>query len=695
MKVSPIKVIFNNSLYIIWAVFVAALFTLYSGTLSHSYGSSIANWPGFAKKLLQIDIFLYSKDLFFSFTGMACFTLACISLGSLFINRPEASEKLSYSGWVGNFVTAFLLGEIALSFILLELGVLESLSRINTFIVLLTGAAAGMVSFKNFLKAYPKNRYKGGFISKSESVMLWLSLMILASTIFLTPARISYDSTALYFSGSKLTAMINRFIFFQNEGFVVSAFHTGILYTALIQIAGDQAARFLSWISGLFIILISMALADEIGLSCKSKLIALALLVTSTAFMDPFGDGKIELSATLTTITAIFWLVKAEKGDYLKNYILAGIFAGFSIISRPYNLVLLGGFIALLFFVNKTPLLPRVKNYITLSIPILIMVSLHLTANWLILGDFLAPLHNTAKVTPEIWQWSGFDPEYIWVARIFFPLVATFLNTPQSMGNITPIILIFLPVFFSRKARNNLRLSRDLIKISLISFFILTTWIMVYFTIFEIRYVFFLWIIICLAAAEMISASLETLEPFNQKVFSGIIVLLLLYMCGRNVFIAVDAYAPIDENGAPQCNDSPFCSYLSPLNQNAAQGDRVLGLSAFRYYFRPDLFACSSKADEYLIIRNALKNSKEDFWVEVHNQGYRYIAYEENYSMRHQNIDFLPTISAAPSWVKLEKLSETFDGYFSTYKIEYINAPNQINKKCVIDNGIWLVQDIP
>lgn len=695
MKALKIKNIVGSSLNIFWAVLIAILFTFYSGTISHLYDSSFANWHKFSYKFLHIDFFSYIQNLIFSSIGTMCFILACISLGGIFINKYYMSENNSLSDWAGTFVTAFLFGEIITSFILIALSALAKLTLVSTIIVLLLGSGIGVLSFKKLIGACPKKSEKCGNKSIFEKLTLWLSMAILVSAILFTTTRISYDSTAFYFSDSKLTALTNRLSFFPNDGFLVSSFHTGILYTALIQIAGDQAARFLSWISGLFIILISMALADEIGLSRKSKLIALALLVTSTAFMDPFGDGKIELSATLTTITAIFWLVKAEKGDYLKNYILAGIFAGFSIISRPYNLVLLGGFIALLFFVNKTPSLPRVKNYITLSIPILIMVSLHLTANWLILGDFLAPFHNTAKVTPEIWQWSGFGPKYIWVARIFFPLVATFLNTPQSMGNITPIILIFLPLFFSRKTRDKLRLSRDLIKISLISFFILTTWIMVYFTIFEIRYVFFLWIIIYLASAEMISASLEILEPFNQKVFSGIIVLLLLYMCGRNVFIAVDAYAPIDENGAPQCNDSPFCSYLSPLNQNAAQGDRVLGLSAFRYYYRPDLFACSSKADEYLKIQNALGKSNEDFWIEVYNQGYMYIAYEENYSMRHLNIDFLPTLNATPNWIKLEKLSETFDGYFSTYKIEYINAPSQINKKCANDNGIWLVQDIP
>lgn len=695
MKVISIKNIIINSFYIFWATFTIILFTFYSGTISHLYDSSFANWHKFMPKLLQIDLFIYTRELLVSLTGVLFFTTACISTGSIFINKYDTLGKKVLSNWSSAFVTAFLLGEIVFSYILIGISTLAKLTPINTITIILLGSGIGALSFKNLIQKYTKQKCISNNTSKFEKLFFFLSILILASTMLFTTARISYDSTAFYFSNSKLIAATNRLVFFPNDGFVVSSFHIGIVYTALIQAVGDQAARFLSWINGLFIIFISIALADEMGLSRRAKLITLGLLITSTAFMDPFGDGKIEIPTTLFVLTSIYWLITAEKGMHQKHYLFAGIFAGFSIISRPYNLILLGSFIALLFIVNKTPLPLRVKFYITLSAPILIMLAFHLTINWLILGDFLAPLHNTSKVNPEIWQWAGFDPKNIWIARIFFPFVATFLNTPQSMGNISPIILTFLPIFFTGKTRSRLSLSKYLIKISLISLLILTTWIMVYFTILEIRYVFFLWIIIYISTAAIIDSGLETLEPFIQKMFSGIIVLLLLYMCVRNLFIAVDAYAPINENGVPQCNDSLFCSYLLPLNQNAAPGERVLGLSAFRYYFRPDLFACSSKADDYLMIQNALGESDEAFWAEVYNQGYAYIAYEENYSTRHLNVDFLHTISRTPDWIKLKKLSETFGGYFSTYRIEYINPPNQVSKKCVSDNGTWLVQETP
>ena len=693
MNISGIKTLLTDWLYIIWAVLIILIFMLYSGTVSHLYGSTLENWHEFPDKFLQIDWAAYTKDLIIAFAEAVCFALTCTSLGSIFFPKTP-SENIPPWEWVGKISTAFLFGEIAFSFALMGLGILGKLSPINTSVTLLAGGGAGITSFKKLLGEYPKTWRDGG-PTKYQKLVLWLSMAILASTMFFTSARISYDSTAFYFSDAKITAITNRIAFFPNDSFVVSSFHTGVLYTAVIQIAGDQAARFVSWISGIFIILTCMALAEQIGISYKGKLTTLILLVTTTALLDPFGDGKIELATSLPALTAIYWLVKAHKTKDRNAYLFAGIFAGFAIISRPYNLFLLGGFIGIYFLTSDDPYKSLVKPYIIMALAFVFMLSVHLLANWAILDEPLAPINNTPKVTAAIWQWSGFNPENIWVARIFYPFVATFLNTPQSMGNITPLILICLPMLFHKEATRKMNITGEAKRITLISLVILSIWIAIYFTIFEIRYVFFLWIIIYMAVAEIINAGLETLPAMSRNVYMSAMILLLFYVLARNIFIAVDARTTIDKNGNPQCNDSMFCDYLLSINQVATPGDRVLGLSAFRYYLRGDLFACSSRADEYLELRDALRDSSERFWLEVYRQGYAYIAYEENYSLRHLNIDFPSALENPPGWVRLRKLSETHKGYFSTYQIEFINAPAQKEKTCINDNDQWLVEEIP
>lgn len=222
----------------------------------------------------------------------------------------------------------------------------------------------------------------------------------------------------------------------------------------------------------------------------------------------------------------------------------------------------------------------------------------------------------------------------------------------------------------------------------------LILWIMVYFTVLEIRYVLFLWAIIYIAFAEGISYSLEHMDVTNKNISQGVFIILLLFILARNIFIAVDAYAPIDKNGVPQCGDFIFCNFLKPVNEMAKPGERVLTLNAYRYYLRPELFACSSKNMEYAEIKKASLVSNEAFWLEVNRQGYTFITYEHNYAVRHLYMNFFPDPKNTPPWVKLEKLEDDLDGSFISYKIEYIDPPYKTEKNCLKVNDVWLVQNI-
>lgn len=113
-----------------------------------------------------------------------------------------------------------------------------------------------------------------------------------------TSARLSYDSVAFYFSDAKITALTGISQSYAHDLFVVSSFHAGVSYSALILTFGDQAARMFSWVNGLVIIIFALALGEQFGLSKSSKRILLALLMTTTAFIDLFGDGKIDLTTS-------------------------------------------------------------------------------------------------------------------------------------------------------------------------------------------------------------------------------------------------------------------------------------------------------------------------------------------------------------------------------------------------------------
>ena len=134
---------------------------------------------------------------------------------------------------------------------------------------------------------------------------------------------------------------------------------------------------------------------------------------------------------------------------------------------------------------------------------------------------------------------------------------------------------------------------------------------------------------------------------------------------------------------------------MNPINKQAAPGDRVLSLLAYRYYLRTDLFACSTRLDEYDRIREASKQGSEQFWTEVYRQGYSYVAYENNYSVRHLYIDFIPDPTTVPDWIELETLAGGPQDPVAAYHIATNNAPVLQDKLCVNSNGVWVVENKP
>ena len=108
----------------------------------------------------------------------------------------------------------------------------------------------------------------------------------------------------------------------------------------------DQAARLYSWANGFVIIIFTLALGEQLGLSKQARRILLALLLTTTAFTDLLGDGKIDLAASAPAVAAVYWMVVNGIKARNSGFFFVGFLAGFAIISRPFNAVLLGIFFA-------------------------------------------------------------------------------------------------------------------------------------------------------------------------------------------------------------------------------------------------------------------------------------------------------------------------------------------------------------
>ncbi len=687
---SNAKNFFTYSLLLAWLILCLMLFVYISRI---SFVPIVTpSWKLFVEMLTHISPLRYILDLLGAWLGAILFSLACLSLGLGVLRKriQSQSSKLALG------VTAFLIGEILFSLICLTVISLYRLTPLFVAITISLGFLAGLPAFKAFIAHLPPRSSLFTGFEMSERIILGLILIGLAFGLLLSSTRLGYDATADYFSHAKIMAVSQLPIFFHpKHSFVVSTFHPGILFTVLIQLFGDQSARMLPWVNGIAILLMGLALGQELGLTPRAQLWFLTLMVTSTAFMDLLGDGKIELISTAPILAAVYWMLRSLENPSKDTFAVTGLLAGFALISRPYNIFLVSLFMAL-FMISQAFVQYRagrfdfkyfMRSMLWVIPPLFVLGMFHLFQNWIWLKNPIAPLIYAKELDSSDWAWQ-LDPANLTLYRLLYPLTLTYINSAQSLGNISPLFVGFLPFLLVKRVRENLRISPRLGWLSLVAVLTLLFWITLTFTVVEIRYVLFLWVILFLAIAQILESATQHVGILIRPLLVSLVIIFLAVMSIRTSIIALSTYFPLDDTR--RCLDNNLCTFLDTLNQPALPGDRVLVLHAYRYYLRPDLFACSSRADEYPALEVLARQNSPDFWVEVYRQGYRFIIFEEHLSERRYNFGKLPSPDIAPDWIYIKVLYSTPSANQKIYQLETLNPPIVPEISCVQNSaGIW------
>lgn len=696
-----------KTLLIIWILGCILFYSFFSASNSYIHSVNFFNLTFYIedlKFLVAVDFWL---QLLLALAGASIFSIAYLSLGAFITNnffRIELGNKqANLLSKLATSTTQFIIGHSLYSIAFIVLASRYELAAFHVLAMISIGLVLSIKHLKipkrdNWLQILPKEKMGRAFF--------WLAIVLLVATLLLSSARISYDSSAIYLSNAKITAENEQIKYFTGDAFLTSAFQSTIHFTALILVFGDQSARIFSWICGLAILIFSVAIGETFGASKTAKTIHVILILTSTAFLDLLGDGKVDLISTAPAMGAIYWLIlwKQEKGEHNpKLLLMIGCLAGFSISARPYNAFLLGIFVVLYLTWHglttqgtaSSRFSAFLKHLTWVGIGVIVIGLIHLGENILIQGNPLAFLNSISKINAETGPWDN-DPDIMMTLRLLYPFAATFRNTPQSLGNISPLVIGFVPAVLISAVRKNTTISRELKAVTAIAIITIILWISIFFTIVEIRYVLFVWILIFLPVAGVITSVINDTDRIFKTLASGSIFALLLFFIIRTFLISTVAYSPIDKQGNPQCSNFILCDFLKDINRSADQGERVLTLNAFRYYLRTDLFACSTSNTEYSVLQDLSRRSNELFWEEVYRLGYKYIAYEKEYTTRHLQLGFIPSPDNTPDWIRLERIDQYETDIVAAYKIHVDQPPTNVEYQCRLNsNDIWKVLPIP
>ncbi len=531
-----------------------------------------------------------------------------------------------------------------------------------------------------------------------EKALLALIVLLLLISIAYTSAILSYDASLLYSVQSRWMAEQGEIVLLSSsDGFSVSHLYAGVLYAAIIQIAGNQAARFITWWHGLATLLLLLALAREAGLSARARLIASAILLTSTAIVDLFGDGKHDLLITAFLLAALYRIVeRREASPRVGRHLLNGLLIGLSIVSRPYNLFLLPAFFAFLYALFlRRKMIPLTTALTTLGwmASAAMVAGIHvLLWNHALLGDALAPLHFAQTLNASTWKIPSQQPP-LPLYRAFYPFLVTFGNAPQSGGHISPLVLGFAPLLAIREMREGIRRSPLLRVLSIAAASTLALWVALSFAIAEIRYVFFLWYLLILPIAIAIEKATKA-EGFLVRPWARTLPpLLLLVMIVRIGMISVIAHTPISEDGQARCNYLPYCQAINFLNENVPNGERILLYSPYRYYLRADLFRCASYRPDYIAVEAKGRLDDSLFWKEAYRRGFRYVLIDA-FTMFYESRGYLVNGTAAPTWLYVEKVLEIPRQQLAIYALRAEQPPFEPVISCRPTKDGWQIIDL-
>ncbi len=680
-----------------WLGICAGLFVS-ANTSDFLHITLFPDWETFSASLTRVHFASAMYGLLGAFTGITLFSLACLALGLRFL-RSHSRHQVPELALA---VTAFVVSEVIFSIVFLALLHVGSLIPAISAISLLLAFLTGLPALRLWISSSPSISTLTTF-RQSERLLSVLIGVIVLFSLFYSSARLSYDSVAEYFSNAKIMAITGRpVVFYPGDLFVVSSFHSGILFTALIQLFGDQAARMLSWVNGLLILAGGWALGKKVGLSEQAQLYFLILMLTSTAFVDLLGDGKVELISTAPILVALWWMPDSLQNPSRGRFLLIGTLLGFAIIARPYNIFLIPVFTVLFYLWQVLPVWRRdgfaaalrFARPVLWTFPTLVaMGAFHLWQNDLWLGSPLAPLTYARQLESADWQWQ-FDPAMVNALRLLYPLTVTFMNSPQSLGTISPLFVGTLPFLLLPLVRARLNLTDGLKSLLLPALVTLVLWIALFFTVVEIRYVFFLWVVLFLFSAQVIEAVLRVLPRGYRSILHASMAFLLLFIAARTLLISLATYSPIASNGQAHCYDIALCTFFAPLNDHADPGDRIFVLHAYRYYLRPDLFACSSQAQEYAPLQTLARENNGEFWAELYRQGFQYLTYEKNFAEFHNRFGLIPPVESAPPWLTVTLISKSQVG--AIYHLTARTPPFSPSKVCKpLAEGKWVVLQLP
>ncbi len=615
------------------------------------------------------------------------YSMACFGTGILVLQLVTAGvnriERIS-AGTV--LATGFILGQGILASLWLFLALAGWFSIQVVGILCFVFAVAGVYFGRNLFSDF-KNQIVSIWRELREETWGWQFVAGLTVTLCLLWATslgrpLAGDGSAFYFALGKLIAFSHRLIplpgyeMFMNVG-LLGELH----FAALMVLHSPEAAKLFSWPTIVMAGIMLVSLGRATGMGRRGQWLTLSMLFSSSAVVWLSGDGKVDLFAAALGLAAFYWAVQIRFARTKWILFLTGLFSGFSIVAKlSYAPVIVPTIALLVLWGYATELKTKdqwqsalrslIGSGAILLIGVLLAFLPHFVKNSLLFHNPISPFGSgNSGWYSQVW----YGPEVTRHILLTYPLALTYGSFWAQYGNLSPLLLAFLPLMFYLP-RPRPFFSSILVCLTLIAVVGIVAWTLYSPSVFSPRYILaVLLLLILLPARSAEYASMSDQKP--RLLAAGVLFSTIVTLISTGLYLVDYVFLPGDSvqhltGAADECGrDGDVCRAIDKINQTAEAGSRVYLASFQHYWFRGDLLQCLSAAQDGFL--EDLES--EQLWLKLYEKGFDFLLID---SSTHVYMFERLDLENLPAWVKLKPVYEKAP--FFVYELNFNDPPTMI-----------------
>ncbi len=496
------------------------------------------------------------------------------------------------------------------------------------------------------------------------------------------------DAAAFYMALPKVIAASHRLIPLPGfDAFTQIGLQGEMHYAAMMLMGSPDAAQLFAWPTILAGAVMLVAISSKAGLGRRGQWIVLTCVFSSSAVTWLSGDGKVDLFAAALGLAACFWALRIQERQDVLSIRLAGLFTGTAVVAKfSYLPTLLPAVAALVLY--KTVLENRGKEraivswkragsiFLRIGLWMVPAVFPHLIKNYALFGNPLAPF-SASGMGWASQKWFGSRTTRRIV--LTYPLALTFGRYWAQYGNLSPLVLAFLPLALLLPRKKLFR-GGPLEAITLAALVGLICWVLLHPSVLSPRYILctlLLLIPLGARAAEYVSQTETGVRFISFGVLACILITQVTYGLHflNVVFFPYKTKQYLAGQISQLDRDDLYCRLLTTLGQGAEPGDRVVFAAYHRYWLRPDLLQCASRDTE---LGNLMGQTSEAFWNGILEGNFRYLVVDKS---SHGKVEENLKEGKHPDWIRISILCE--EGNMSVYRLEFTKPPRESMLECI------------